>query len=197
MVLLLIIFEVPEPTRARRRRARSATAHRGRTRLAIARARAVQPGPGVEPRPRGPSGLTRTFARVGSINASELAHAVGRNQARSVASAMMSNALAQREVVGVDARASLAGVKRSSEPRTSVLRARVDDFDSASSAGDDERHRNGLAAAVRASRRPVRPGAEARGRSPERAGRDALLQPTAAHNESTYIQVPRVARSPN
>ena len=73
----------------------------------------------------------------------------------------MSNALAQREVVGVDARASLAGVKRSSEPRTSVLRARVDDFDSASSAGDDERHRNGLAAAVRASRRPVRPGAGA------------------------------------
>ena len=59
----------------------------------------------------------------------------------------MSNALAQREVVSVDARASLAGVKRSSEPRTSVLRARVDDFDSASSAGDDERHRNGLAAA--------------------------------------------------
>ena len=54
----------------------------------------------------------------------------------------MSNALAQREVVGVDARASLAGVKRSSEPRTSVLRARVDDFDATSSAGDDERHRN-------------------------------------------------------
>ena len=42
---------------------------------------------------------------------------------------MISNALAQREVVGIDARASLAGVKRSSEPRTSVLRARVDDFD--------------------------------------------------------------------
>ena len=69
----------------------------------------------------------------------------------------MSNALVQRTIVGVDTRASLAGVKRSAEPRTSVLRARVDDFDAASSAGDDERHRNGLAAAVRASRRSVWP----------------------------------------
>ena len=110
---------------------------------------------------------------------------------------MMSNALAQREVVGVDARASLAGVKRSSEPRTSVLRARVDDFDSASSAGDDERHRNGLAAA--GARRGGQYAQELKREAalPREPARYALLQPTAGINESTYIEVPRVARSPN
>ena len=50
-----------------------------------------------------------------------------------------------------------ASGRRSAGPKTSVLRARVDDFDAASAEGDDERYPNGLAAAVRASRRSVWP----------------------------------------
>ena len=58
-----------------------------------------------------------------------------------------------------------ASGRRSAGPKTSVLRARVDDFDAASAEGDDERYPNGLAAAVRASRRSVWPSESGVGKS--------------------------------